>query len=103
MVMIDAFEPGLLKAKAASMTVEYLNEPAKKSQLITFLEQFSGIQSWKVELSLSDALATDTPISKGVGATEIAIDFEKHPTLKELTQIFPGTSIESVRQRPKTS
>jgi DNA polymerase III subunit gamma/tau len=102
MLMLDAFESGLLKAKAGSMTIDYLSDAAKKSQLAAFLEQFSGVKSWKIELGLAEALAADMSVGKGGAAADMALDFEKHPTLKELTQVFPGTSVESVRTRSKS-
>jgi DNA polymerase III subunit gamma/tau len=101
MLAIESFEPGVLKAKAGTMTVDYVSEASKKSQLTALLEQFSAIKSWKIELSLSEAFAVDASKSKSGAEAEVGIDLDKHPTLKELTKVFPGSSVESVRPRQR--
>jgi hypothetical protein len=106
-LVVHTFDPGVLEASGTDFTVASLSRGAGLERLQQALSAFSGVQSWRVQLSKSGGdEGASAPLVASIEGKEVADRQQKRqkkedavrqdPGVKAILEAFPGSTIERI-------
>lgn len=106
-LVVHTFNPGVLEASGTDFTVASLSRGAGLERLQQALSAFSGVQSWRVQLSKSGGdEGASAPLVASIEGKEVADRQQKRqkkedavrqdPGVKAILEAFPGSTIERI-------
>ncbi len=100
---VERFEPGVLKAIAPKLALEYFNDKENKVRLVDYLNNFLQSSKWDVTISNSAgrtglngaSLVEEDAKHKAKVETGKRDNAAGHPAVQNIKKFFPGTSFDA--------